>query len=229
MKHSLSAKLMVTGQLKIVQRLICFFLQAEDDIRDHCVTGVQTCALPISCSVDRSIGRGGGVDPAGIGDHLRATVRDEGQCPREVRGKIAGVAARFVTLTILLEDRERQLRERFQAEIVDTFAEQRVDRRRRVAVEALPAGDDDFTHGRAHAWTRGRRSTQGLACSSCAATRIRMSSRPYAAISWTPMGRLSPFQCNGSEIAGSPGMVARGGNGPNVAARSKPGNGPAGG
>src|SRR5260221_14564735 len=24
-----------------------FFFQAEDDIRDHCVTGVQTCALPI--------------------------------------------------------------------------------------------------------------------------------------------------------------------------------------
>src|SRR5436190_18172214 len=25
-----------------------FFFQAEDGIRDHCVTGVQTCALPIS-------------------------------------------------------------------------------------------------------------------------------------------------------------------------------------
>src|SRR5260221_10735035 len=25
-----------------------FFIQAEDGIRDHCVTGVQTCALPIS-------------------------------------------------------------------------------------------------------------------------------------------------------------------------------------
>ena len=24
-----------------------FFFQAEDSIRDHCVTGVQTCALPI--------------------------------------------------------------------------------------------------------------------------------------------------------------------------------------
>src|SRR5260221_10209184 len=28
---------------------VCFFFQAEDGIRDHCVTGVQTCALPISC------------------------------------------------------------------------------------------------------------------------------------------------------------------------------------
>src|SRR5438034_6123643 len=28
-----------------------FFFQAEDGIRDHCVTGVQTCALPISQDV----------------------------------------------------------------------------------------------------------------------------------------------------------------------------------
>ena len=27
--------------------LLFFFFQAEDGIRDHCVTGVQTCALPI--------------------------------------------------------------------------------------------------------------------------------------------------------------------------------------
>src|SRR5260221_7788325 len=27
--------------------IVCFFFQAEDGIRDHCVTGVQTCALPI--------------------------------------------------------------------------------------------------------------------------------------------------------------------------------------
>src|SRR5436190_13126428 len=29
-----------------------FFFQAEDGIRDHCVTGVQTCALPIFAVVD---------------------------------------------------------------------------------------------------------------------------------------------------------------------------------
>src|SRR2546429_9921500 len=28
--------------------MVCFFLQAEDGIRDVAVTGVQTCALPIS-------------------------------------------------------------------------------------------------------------------------------------------------------------------------------------
>src|SRR5438552_18586321 len=30
--------------------LVCFFFQAEDGIRDDLVTGVQTCALPISRS-----------------------------------------------------------------------------------------------------------------------------------------------------------------------------------
>src|SRR5438132_6713197 len=32
---------------------VFFFFQAEDGIRDHCVTGVQTCALPISIFVRR--------------------------------------------------------------------------------------------------------------------------------------------------------------------------------
>src|SRR5476649_3108111 len=36
-----------------------FFFQAEDGIRDHCVTGVQTCALPISL-MRRSGGRKNG-------------------------------------------------------------------------------------------------------------------------------------------------------------------------
>src|SRR5947207_8456900 len=35
--------------LSLLLLLFCFFFfQAEDGIRDHCVTGVQTCALPIS-------------------------------------------------------------------------------------------------------------------------------------------------------------------------------------
>src|SRR5207302_3402700 len=42
--------------------LFCFFFQAEDGIRDFHVTGVQTCALPISVSaptqtVSPSLGR----------------------------------------------------------------------------------------------------------------------------------------------------------------------------
>src|SRR5438132_11362617 len=36
----------------VVYMICCFFFfQAEDGIRDHCVTGVQTCALPISCRI----------------------------------------------------------------------------------------------------------------------------------------------------------------------------------
>src|SRR5438132_3464352 len=31
----------------LVFLVLFFFFQAEDGIRDHCVTGVQTCALPI--------------------------------------------------------------------------------------------------------------------------------------------------------------------------------------
>src|SRR5260221_5107971 len=31
----------------VIQCYVFFFFQAEDGIRDHCVTGVQTCALPI--------------------------------------------------------------------------------------------------------------------------------------------------------------------------------------
>src|SRR5262249_57802335 len=33
--------------------VFCFFFQAEDGIRDWSVTGVQTCALPISVTVTR--------------------------------------------------------------------------------------------------------------------------------------------------------------------------------
>src|SRR5260221_9769352 len=33
-----------------VSCILFFFFQAEDGIRDHCVTGVQTCALPICAS-----------------------------------------------------------------------------------------------------------------------------------------------------------------------------------
>src|SRR5215204_6406605 len=40
--------------------LSLFFFQAEDGIRDHCVTGVQTCALPISPWSPGAAGRGPG-------------------------------------------------------------------------------------------------------------------------------------------------------------------------
>src|SRR2546430_577624 len=40
--------LITIKSLSICFRVICFFFQAEDGIRDLTVTGVQTCALPIS-------------------------------------------------------------------------------------------------------------------------------------------------------------------------------------
>src|SRR5256885_9113822 len=38
---------------------VCFFFQAEDGIRDYKVTGVQTCALPISCVDSTPVDHGG--------------------------------------------------------------------------------------------------------------------------------------------------------------------------
>ena len=106
------------------------------------------------------------------------------------------VAARLVLLTVLLEDRQRELGERFEAEVVDAVGEQPFDGARRVAVEALPTTDPD------HAWTGGRRSDHGRARSSWAATASSRSSRFDAATRCTPTGSPSGVQCNGSEIAG---------------------------
>src|SRR5438067_8902874 len=54
-----------------------FFFQAEDGIRDRNVTGVQTCALPISRGLDDADGGGGAGDggAAAGGEQLQ----DEGQ------------------------------------------------------------------------------------------------------------------------------------------------------
>ena len=38
---------MLGGRVLLMLVYWFFFFQAEDGIRDHCVTGVQTCALPI--------------------------------------------------------------------------------------------------------------------------------------------------------------------------------------
>src|SRR5260221_9829257 len=43
----LVARFLVFYRLLRVLLVFFFFFQAEDGIRDHCVTGVQTCALPI--------------------------------------------------------------------------------------------------------------------------------------------------------------------------------------
>src|SRR5947207_4548387 len=38
---------LLEDELCLIVKLVLIFFQAEDGIRDHCVTGVQTCALPI--------------------------------------------------------------------------------------------------------------------------------------------------------------------------------------
>src|SRR2546429_2888399 len=40
---------LAAGRVKSLCTGVFFFFQAEDGIRDVAVTGVQTCALPISC------------------------------------------------------------------------------------------------------------------------------------------------------------------------------------
>lgn len=71
---------------------------------------------------------------------------------------------------------------------------------------AIPSGPDPRLGAGllVYADMGGRRSAHGRACSSCDATRMRRSSRPYAAASCTPIGIPSPFQDSGSEIAGCP-------------------------
>src|ERR1022692_5000183 len=59
-------------------RLLCdillylfFFFQAEDGIRDYKVTGVQTCALPISCRAGRP--RSGGAVLQSLSRQMRSS------------------------------------------------------------------------------------------------------------------------------------------------------------
>src|SRR5258708_30905407 len=53
-----------------------FFFQAEDGIRDDLVTGVQTCALPISSGCQRTAGRGVSPNPGqSIATVVNATAR----------------------------------------------------------------------------------------------------------------------------------------------------------
>src|SRR5436190_18258174 len=63
-----------------------FFFQAEDGIRDHCVTGVQTCALPI-CFAGRYLETGS--DSTALAGSL-AGGGERSEHPTSVGGKRAG-------------------------------------------------------------------------------------------------------------------------------------------
>src|SRR5256885_9634465 len=60
--------------------ILFFFFQAEDGIRDYKVTGVQTCALPISTGRDRGDRRATPRQPAGR--RICAMRIDTYHCPR---------------------------------------------------------------------------------------------------------------------------------------------------
>src|SRR5688500_19664356 len=60
-----------------------FFFQAEDGIRDYKVTGVQTCALPISSS--RSTGPSGSMDTSASGPSSSTATRSRISCVSRVR------------------------------------------------------------------------------------------------------------------------------------------------
>src|SRR5258706_12083772 len=83
-RTTVSANYGMTMGSVVCRRLVAFFFffQAEDGIRDWSVTGVQTCALPISvCDARRSQAQDvhrGGVSPG----NERQVVRGEGDVAR---------------------------------------------------------------------------------------------------------------------------------------------------
>src|SRR5256885_11886618 len=63
---------------------VIFFFQAEDGIRDYKVTGVQTCALPISGPYGATLSVFNGTDPNG--DWLLYIMDDQGSDAGAVHG-----------------------------------------------------------------------------------------------------------------------------------------------
>src|SRR5260221_2895547 len=90
---------LITCEFELCLVFFFFFFQAEDGIRDHCVTGVQTCALPISV---RFLIVGDGSDREWLSQNLAAAdlpgiLRGEalagiGRGAGRERGEISGVA-----------------------------------------------------------------------------------------------------------------------------------------
>src|SRR5688500_20217081 len=83
--------------------LISFFLQAEDGIRDYKVTGVQTCALPISCAKRRRHQRlPGRPRLKGMGRQVRRAAIERQRPPPAAEGRNAAI-------TILQRSEERRV------------------------------------------------------------------------------------------------------------------------
>src|SRR2546429_3643716 len=77
---------------------VFFFFQAEDGIRDVAVTGVQTCALPIS---NLAVGGAGGeVREAHVAPEAEGLVR--------VRGAVPGAVDHAVAVAVVRGEARRQ-------------------------------------------------------------------------------------------------------------------------
>src|SRR6266566_7736866 len=108
--------------LKISCMLCFFFFQAEDGIRDYKVTGVQTCALPISLAA------------------LVAQMRN----PEERRGDLrAQLAAHHLAERRMSELCERRGRDRVVAGMNELLVYS--ERRMRSGIAALPDGHYEAT------------------------------------------------------------------------------------
>src|SRR5919202_7040441 len=79
-----------------------FFFQAEDGIRDHCVTGVQTCALPIS--IFRLVGL---VDITTIGKSLFTLIMGNEFLRLQPTGSVFSVVSENQVSTSTLEAHQR--------------------------------------------------------------------------------------------------------------------------
>src|SRR5689334_24752226 len=76
-----------------------FFFQAEDGIRDGTVTGVQTCALPISTGAEVALqrgadfvvfdGSGAAIPPVAAGTRVLVTRSEERRVGKECRSRWA--------------------------------------------------------------------------------------------------------------------------------------------
>src|SRR5215204_7463040 len=86
-----------------------FFFQAEDGIRDHCVTGVQTCALPISSLPHRVVRQARGLLDAVDGVANEEIGRRCGVSANTVRAWRKSVAERGVAgVGVVAEGRGRK-------------------------------------------------------------------------------------------------------------------------
>src|SRR5256886_13088769 len=86
-----------------IAAVCCFFFQAEDGIRDLTVTGVQTCALPISALQE------GDAALASVLDELERVLLDVAHSPEEVTpAQLDKIRQKIEAQGILFKVRDRK-------------------------------------------------------------------------------------------------------------------------